>query len=419
MNGPLPANGAHSRKVLIVDDTPANLRLLRAVLEGENFEVVEARDGAQALGVLECEAVDAVISDIFMPNMDGYRFCQEVRKSDRWQELPFIFYTATYVSPSDEKLCYDLGADKYLRKPARREALLAALREATDPTRTRPLNRAGLPSEAAVMKEYSEQLVSKLVEKNQELEQARADLQQANRELDHRVQQRTAELKVANQELESFSYSVSHDLRAPLRHIGGFIDILQEECAGQLTESSLKNLQRVRMAARTMGELIDALLELSQVTRAEMNRRPVDLSAIAVEVCADLQQIEPNRVVELEIAPGLNANGDPRLLRVVMVNLLGNAWKYTRKRPDARIEFGKLAGEAAGTFYVRDNGAGFDMAHVGKLFGAFQRLHRAAEFEGTGIGLATVQRIIHRHNGKIRGESINHQGATFYFTLGE
>ncbi len=412
-------NAVESMKILIVDDMPDNRRLWRAMLEGENFEMVEASDGAQALAVLEREDVDAIISDILMPRMDGYRLCQEVRKSERWREMPFIFCTATYTSPGDEKLCHDLGGDKYLRKPVAKETLLAALSEVTDAARRRPRDHAGLPSESDVMKEYSERLVCKLEKKNQELEEARTELQQANQELESRVQQRTAELNAANQELESFSYSVSHDLRAPLRHISGYIDILLRDCGGQLNETNLKHLQTVRAAARTMGELIDALLELSRVTRAEIHRRPVDLSALAAEVFSELQQNDPNRVVKLEITPGLIANGDEGLLRIVLVNLLGNAWKYSRKRPEARIEFGKIAGGAADTYYVRDNGAGFDMAYVGKLFGAFQRLHGNHEFEGIGLGLATVQRIIQRHNGKIRAESVEHQGATFYFTLGE
>ena len=260
--------------------------------------------------MLEREDVDAIISDILMPRMDGYRLCQEVRKSERWREMPFIFYTATYTSPGDEQLCHDLGGDKYLRKPFEKKALLAALSEATDAARRRPRHRAALPSESDVMKEYSERLVCKLDKKLQELEEARAALQQANLELESRVQQRTAELNAANQELESFSYSVSHDLRAPLRHISGYIDILLRDCGGQLNETHLKHLQAVHAAARTMGELIDALLQLSRVTRAEIHRRPVDLSALAAEVLAELQQSDPNRVVKLEITPGLNANGD-------------------------------------------------------------------------------------------------------------
>jgi signal transduction histidine kinase len=406
-------------KVLIVDDAAVNLKLLRILLEGADFDVVEAGDGAQALAVLEREPVDAVISDILMPRMDGYRLCREVRKSERWRAMPFIFHTATYTSSSDEKLCYDLGADNYLRKPVPGKTLLAALREATATDREHPPRRAESPPESDVMKEYSERLVYKLEQKNEELEQARADLQQANQELDCRVQQRTAELKTANQELEAFSHSVSHDLHAPLRHICGYIDIVRRNCAGQLDEANLKHLQTVHGAAQRMSKLIDALLELSRVTRTELQRHPVDLSALAASIFAELQQSDPNRKVKTEITPGLSATGDPLLLRVVLVNLLGNAWKYSRKRADARIEFGKIDGGTGDAYFVRDNGAGFDMAYAGKLFGAFQRLHRNEDFEGNGVGLATVQRIILRHHGKIRAESIGHQGATFYFTLGE
>jgi hypothetical protein len=406
-------------KILIVDDMPENLRLWRTMLRGENFEMVEAPDGAEALAVLEREDVDVILSDILMPRMDGYRLCQEVRKSERWREIPFIFCTATYTSPGDEQLCHDVGGDKYLRKPVTKAALLAALSEAADAARRRPRDPAALPSEACVMKEYSERLVCKLEKKNQELEQARADLEQANRELESRVQQRTAELNAANQELETFSSSVSHDLRAPLRHIDGYVDILLRDCGGRLDETSLGHLESVRAATRTMGELIDALLELSRVTRAEIDRRPADLSALAAEVFAELQQSDPHRVVKLEITPGLTASGDGRMLRILLVNLLGNAWKFTRKRPDARIEFGRIRGAAAGVFFVRDNGAGFDMAYAGRLFGAFQRLHGLHEFEGIGLGLATAQRIILRHNGEIRAEGVEGQGATFYFTLGE
>jgi light-regulated signal transduction histidine kinase (bacteriophytochrome) len=186
-----------------------------------------------------------------------------------------------------------------------------------------------------------------------------------------------------------------------------------------LDETNLSHLQTVKGATRTMSDLIDALLELSKVTCGEMQLRSVDLSALAAQVFADLHQCDPGRAVKVDITPGLRANGDERLLRVALVNLIENAWKYTRKRPEARIEFGKISDGAGDTYFVRDNGDGFDMAYAGKLFVAFQRLHRSEDFEGVGIGLATVQRVIHRHNGKIRAESIGHQGATFYFTLGD
>jgi len=228
----------------------------------------------------------------------------------------------------------------------------------------------------------------------------------------------TSELQAANRELEAFSYSVSHDLRAPLRSIDGFSQALLEDYYDQLDEQGKDYLNRVRTATQRMGQLIDDILTLSLVTRAEMRRQIVDLSALAANVLADLQNGEPERRVDWFIEAGLVAEGDSQLLRVVLVNLLGNAWKFTGKIANARIEFGAIRSSNSATeFFVRDNGAGFDMAYANKLFGAFQRLHHASEFPGTGIGLATVHRIVNRHGGDIRGESTPGQGTTFYFTL--
>jgi len=413
------------KKILIVDDAPVNLRLLRAVLEGHDMQVVDALDGAQALEVLEHEPVEAIISDILMPRVDGYRLCQAVRKNERWRNLPFIFYSATYTSEGDEKLCYDLGGDKYLRKPAPPNVLMAALDEVMRATNQRAPGPVAL-SESEVTREYSERLVCKLEQKNQELEmrseqleQARSALEEANQGLDLRVRQRTAELELANQELEAFSYSVSHDLRSPLNHIGGFIDIVMRNCGDRLDETNLKHLQTARGAARKMADLISALLDLSRLGRADVEQTSVDLSALAAEIFEELKLSEPKRVAQVDIAPAMRVQGDRRLLRIVLTNLLGNAWKYSRKQPQARIEFGRFPNGQGDTYFVRDNGAGFDMAYVHRLFHPFQRLHGQYEFEGNGIGLATVRRILNRHHGRIWAESLERQGATFYFTIGE
>ncbi len=237
-------------------------------------------------------------------------------------------------------------------------------------------------------------------------------------ELNDSLAQQNAELHAINQELEAFSYSVSHDLRAPLRAIDGFSQILAKENAGQLDEKGLDRLNRVRRAAQHMGSLIDDLLKLSRVTRAELQFQSVNLSGLAEEVVEALRKQEPERTVAVDIAPGLAARGDPKLLRIALDNLLGNAWKFTSRAADARIEFG-LDAQADGPVYrVRDNGAGFDMAYADKLFGAFQRLHDTGEFPGTGIGLATVQRVVHKHGGRIWAHSEPGLGATFEFTLG-
>jgi PAS domain S-box-containing protein len=225
--------------------------------------------------------------------------------------------------------------------------------------------------------------------------------------------------EAANKELEGFSYSVAHDLRAPLRSIDGFSRALLEDYAHQLDEKGQRYVRIVRDSAELMGHLIDDILTLSRVTRSEIRREQVDLSAMARATCDRLASASPARAVDVQVEGGLTALGDARLLEVLFENLLGNAWKFTSKRERARIEVGALREESRLAFFVRDDGAGFDMQYADKLFGVFQRLHTASEFEGTGIGLATVQRIVHRHGGRVWAEGRFGRGATFYFTLGD
>jgi PAS domain S-box-containing protein len=251
--------------------------------------------------------------------------------------------------------------------------------------------------------------------------QARDEILRLNAELEKRVEQRTAQLEFANQELEAFSYSVSHDLRTPLSSIDGYSSRLASEIgAGAAGERSQHYLARIRAGVVQMGELIDALLSLAQVSRSSLRWDRVDLSAMAGAVLNACREREPGRLAQTDIAPGLVAHGDARLLQQVLDNLLGNAWKFSGRQPQTRISFGRETGpDGQAVYAVRDNGAGFDMAYSEKLFGAFQRLHSVSEFAGTGIGLATVHRIITRHGGKVWAESAPGQGATFYFTLGQ
>jgi PAS domain S-box-containing protein len=236
-------------------------------------------------------------------------------------------------------------------------------------------------------------------------------------ELEKRVAERTTELTAVNKELEAFAYSVSHDLRAPLRAIDGFSQALLEDYLNKLDEQGQDYLQRVQAATRRMGQLINDLLKLSRLTRGEMNLETIDLSTMAQELAEELLNQNTKRKVEFHIQPDMIVKGDARLLHIALENLLGNAWKFTAKQPQARIEFGCQPMDGSLTYYVKDNGAGFDMTYADKLFGAFQRLHPAHEFEGSGIGLVTVQRIIHRHGGRIWAEGQVNQGAVFYFTL--
>jgi len=241
-------------------------------------------------------------------------------------------------------------------------------------------------------------------------------LRRLNTDLERRLQQQAAQLEAVNRELEAFCYSVSHDLRAPLRSIRGFTDVLIEQYGAQLDSRGRDFLRRASEASVQMDGLIEDLLRLSRLTRGALAPGPVNLSAMAVEVISELRKVEPAREVKCAISPDLRAHADPRLMRVVLEHLLGNAWKFTSKRPDAQIEFGNLPGPEP-VFFVRDNGAGFDMAYAGRLFGVFQRLHSAKEFPGAGIGLAIVQRIINRHGGRVWAEGRVDGGATFHFGL--
>jgi len=266
--------------------------------------------------------------------------------------------------------------------------------------------------------------ITEWVRIEQELESHRQHLEELVAERTATIRQREVELdhlanrlQASNKELESFAYSVSHDLRAPLRAIDGFSLALAEDYAGQLDETALDYLTRVRSGAQRMGMLIDDMLQLSRVNRGELALQEVDLGGIAEAVIEELRVGEPGRAVELRLDRDMFVQGDPRLLRVMLDNLLGNAWKFTTREAVSRITF-KHKADQPGVFYISDNGVGFDMRHGAKLFGAFQRLHRVTDFPGTGVGLATVQRIVHRHGGRIWAEAKEGKGATLYFSLG-
>ncbi|MGA8232622.1 MAG: ATP-binding protein [Candidatus Acidiferrales bacterium] len=269
---------------------------------------------------------------------------------------------------------------------------------------------AGSTAETSVLVDAFNNMLAQIQERDKELLEAHDELEQ-------RVRDRTAELAAANKELEAFSYSVSHDLRAPLRSIDGFSLALIEDYGTKLDQDGKDYLRRVRGASQRMSQLIDDMLNLARVTRRSMQRETVDLSALAKSIADDLSKEEPNRQVEFSIAEGLTADADSGLMKIAMQNLIGNAWKYTSAHDYARIEFGRTNQNGSSAYFVKDDGAGFDSRYVERLFGAFQRLHAATEFPGTGIGLATVQRIIHRHGGQVWAEGAVERGATFYFTL--
>ena len=250
-----------------------------------------------------------------------------------------------------------------------------------------------------------------------ERKQAQLQLEQSRDQLENAVAKRTAELEIANKELQAFSYSVSHDLRAPLRAIDGFSSMLAEDYADVMDAPGKDMLQRLRKAAVRMGELIDDMLNLSRVASAGMSTQPVNLSDMVATFLQELQALSPQRRCQIRVTKDLIANVDPQLIQIALRNLLENAWKYSSKQDEACIEFGACEIDGKSTFYVRDNGAGFDMAYADKLFQPFQRLHAKEEFEGTGVGLATVSRVVQRHGGQIWAEASPGKGAIFYFRL--
>jgi signal transduction histidine kinase len=411
-------------KFLIADDAPRNLKLLRAGLESEGHHVVEASNGVEALAILDQEPIDAVISDILMPSMDGFRLTREIRRSAKsYREIPVILYTATYDSPADRALADAVGADAYILKPAPPAALIAAVRDAL--RRMNRLNAAPEADEVNVLEQYNAALVHKLESRSTEVQESLAELQSAhehivelNRMLETRVAQRTAALDAANRELEAFSFSVSHDLQAPLHRINGFVELLKNSASAQLDDDNMRMLTHVIEASAQMTQLIQALLAFARTSRTEMHFEQVDLNILADKAIGELHSDTRGRMIEWRRSILPKVHGDPILLHQVLANLLSNAVKYTRTRDQAVIEIGARAGrDDEAVIFVRDNGVGFDLRFAGKLFGVFQRMHRADEFEGTGIGLANAQRIVTRHGGTIWADATPGSGASFYFSL--
>jgi signal transduction histidine kinase len=378
--------------ILLVDDQPANLVALEAMLQGLGQNLIKAQSGREALKSLLTHDFAVILLDVKMPDMDGFETAALIRERDKSRHTPILFLTAADNTQTQAVRGYAVGAVDYLIKPVVPEFVR---------------------SKVAVFVELAKktQLLRRQAQLLAESEQAARELAETRAEL-------VRDLEHKNRELESFSYAVSHDLRAPLRRIDSFSRAVLESQGDKLDDSGCKFLSRVREASQQMSQLIDDVLYLSRVTRAELREQEVNLSDVASLILDQLQDGEPDRVIERKIRPGVIVTGDGQLLRIAMKNLLENAWKFTSKEPRPRIEFGVTHGSAEPSYFVRDNGAGFDMAYAARLFGPFQRLHPQHEFPGTGIGLATVQRIIHRHGGRVWAEGLVGQGATFHFTLG-
>ena len=527
------------KNILVADDDENNISYLETLFASQGFHVTTADNGAKALDSARKDPPDIIISDILMPVMDGFMLCRQWKKDSRLKNIPFVFYTATYTDPKDEKLARDLGADLFIIKPQEPDVLLDIVQKVMADSKPEIIEKTPeveIPEEE-VLKEYNETLFRKLEKKIHELEtanqtikeseakyrsliettntgfaiidvegkvrdandeyirlsghnilgqiigrkvtewtaeydrarnaeeialclkqgfvrnleidyvdkngrvtpieinatvvettggtvimtlcrdiskrrKAENEIRQLNEVLEQRVRERTIEL-------EAFSYSVSHDLRAPLRSIDGFSQALLEDYENKLDAQGRDYLTRIRTSTRLMAELIEDLLKLSRITRTDMDIVPVNLTRMARSIIDELQKSHPQRIVNIKIAGSLEDSADPRLIRIVLENLLGNAWKFTEKKTVAEIEFGSTKQDHKKVYFIRDNGAGFDMEYADKLFAPFQRLHNVDEYPGTGIGLATVRRIINRHGGTVRAEGLPGHGATFYFTLQE
>lgn len=391
----LPSLGP--RKILAVDDSSTYLESIGDALREEGYDVVQARSGEQALELLGIQPVDCILLDLVMPGIGGQETCRRIKAAPVLRDIPLIMLTALEDRGA---LISGLaaGADDFIAKSSDLAVVNARVRA--------QLRRKQFEDE-------NRRILGELLAAELDAAEARA-----TRELAAQQARMVEELARKNRELEAFTYSVSHDMRSPLRGILGFCRALEEDSGRLLDDVGREHLGRVVANAKRMNELIDDMLALSRISRAELHRTRVDVSAVAREIVAELRRRDPERVVDTMVEDGLIIDGDGRLIKIVLENLIGNAWKFTGKTDGARIVIVAAAGPHAGAICVRDNGAGFDPALARDMFLPFRRLHSAKDYEGTGIGLATVHRIVDRHGGRVWAEGVPGAGATFYFTLG-
>jgi len=357
-------------KVLIVDDNEDNVDLAEQILE-DDYDIVTANSGEACIEVALSESPDVIILDVQMPGMDGYETLSKLQEIETCKNIPVIFLSARYRDVDRVIHGLELGAFDYITKPV-----------------------------------------------DDDLLQAKVSVTMRVKRAEDMVRLQREQLLIANHDLKSFAYTASHDLRAPLRHINGHIEALIEDYAEHLPADAQFLLERVAFASNEMGKLIDDLLSFSRISATDIVKTDINISEIAKNELQQIQEREPDREVEIRFADNLSVNADVNLMRIVLRNLISNAWKYTRKTEQPSIELGLIEGSLPACFYIKDNGVGFDMQHKDKLFQPFVRLHSEEDFEGNGIGLATAQRIIVKHGGTIKVEAEVNKGATFIFTLG-
>jgi hypothetical protein len=415
--------------ILLVDDRQDKCLAMQTILADLGQNVVTVHSGKDALRRLLEKDFAVILLDVNMPGLDGFETAFLIRQRKSSEHTPIIFVTGINDTETHRSRGYSLGAVDYILTPVLPDVLRTkvsvfvelfkknrqlqrqaeGLRQAHDELEIRVQERT-LQLAAA-----NEKLQSEIAER----QRAEEDIRNINAILEQRVLDRTAELAAANQELEAFTYSVAHDLQAPLRNIQSYALLLEEELADKIPQESAQYLRRISARGKYMGQLISGLLNLSMIGKQELKRQSTELGGLVDEVVASLKTETAGRHIEWKIGHLPAEDCDPNLMKQVFANLLSNAAKYTQPRAEVLIEVGQMKINGENPIYVRDNGVGFNMKNAGRLFGVFQRLHPAREFEGTGIGLATVARIIGKHGGRVWAEAEEQKGATFYFTIGQ
>jgi two-component system, sensor histidine kinase and response regulator len=367
--------------ILIVDDDSTKRFALKTILAPLGEDVVEASSGADALRQLLRQEFAVLLLDVRMPMMDGFETAQLIRQRPRSELTPIIFVTALDQAETDMGRGYDLGAVDFVFAPV----VPAILR-----------------AKVAVFVE---------------LYRAQQELRRYRSQLEMLVEERTTALTAVNRELEAFSYSVSNDLRAPLLAFDGLSQALLEDYGGRLDKKAKDYLLRMRRASQRMTSVFDGLQSLFRLTSGEIHREQIDMTTLAREIVDEVRTENPDRKVKVHVAEGMTTSGDKRMLRILLANLITNAWKFSSLEAEPKIEVGNEIVDGEPRMFVRDNGVGFDMIYAHRLFGAFQRLHSQSDFPGAGIGLATARRIVNRHGGRIWAEGAVGEGATFYFAI--
>jgi len=372
--GTKPSRDMGCGTILIVDDNPQNLRALKAILEEQDFSVRAAINGQLALDSMSIDIPDLVLLDIMMPDKNGYQVCEEMKANELTKDIPVLFISAL-DDLSDKMKAFSVGGVDYIPKPF-----------------------------------YAKEVLAR-VNTHVNLYKSKKELLRVNQQL----VEKTRNLERVNNELHSFSYSVSHDLRAPLRSITGFSQILMEDYHSNMDEVATGYLNTIIRNAKHMEQLIDDLLQLSKISQAELSRSTINLSEMVTQSLNNLLQLVDSGKLEVKIAENISCRCSPKLAGIAISNLLNNAWKYTQYVENPKIEFGKSEFDGKETYFIRDNGIGIDMKYASKIFMPFHRLHREEKYEGSGIGLATVKKIIDVHQGVIWVESQPNEGSTFYF----